>query len=304
MIASVVVAIVPIALLIAAGFGLRRAGFLAESFWPQAERLCYFVLLPSLFVHSLAMADLGSVPVARIAAVLVAATLVVAMLLVVLRPLIAVDDAAFTSVFQGGVRFNNYAGVTLAATLVGPSGLALAAVTSAILVPLVNVLSVLAFARYGAARPTVRGVARQVALNPLVVGCVVGGAFQLAAVRVPVGVDAALKALGQAALPLGLICVGAALQFGAVARGWQPIGLSSLAKFAAMPAATIAACAASGLDGPAAIVAIAFQTLPTASSSYILARQLGGDAPLMAAITAIQTILALAAIPLVLGAAV
>ena len=49
------------------------------------------------------------------------------------------------------------------------------------------------------------------------------------------------------------------------------------------------------------MTALVFQVLPTASSSYILARQLGGDAPLMAGITAVQTVLAVAAIPLVLA---
>jgi malonate transporter and related proteins len=70
MIASVLAALVPIALLIGLGHGLARTGALPAAFWPQAERLCYFVLLPSLFVHSLATADLAGVPVAGMVAVL------------------------------------------------------------------------------------------------------------------------------------------------------------------------------------------------------------------------------------------
>ena len=48
-----------------------------------------------------------------------------------------------------------------------------------------------------------------------------------------------------------------------------------------------------GLEGPALTTALLFQTLPTASSAYIMSRQLGGDAPLMAGITAAQSLLAL-----------
>jgi hypothetical protein len=109
--------------------------------------------------------------------------------------------------------------------------------------------------------------------------------------------------LGQASLPLGLLCVGAALDFRS-ARAWTgPIAVASLVKFGLMPGLTFAACRLMGLDGAAAAVALIFHTLPTASSSYILARQLGGDAPLMAGITAIQTVLAAAALPLALAAA-
>lgn len=67
-----------------------------------------------------------------------------------------------------------------------------------------------------------------------------------------------------------------------------------------MPAATVAAALLLGLKGPALTTALLFQALPTASSAYIMARQRGGDAPLMAVITAIQTALALAATSLVL----
>ena len=69
-----------------------------------------------------------------------------------------------------------------------------------------------------------------------------------------------------------------------------------------MPLAAALACTVLGLHGPAAVIALLFQALPTASSSYIMARQLGGDAPLMAAITAVQTIVAGITIPLAMAA--
>ena len=298
---ALLLALVPIALLIGLGVALRRAGFLAETFWPQAERLGYYVLLPSLFVHGLATAHLDGVPVLALAAVLVASTLTVALVLLALRPRLALDGAAFTSVFQGGIRFNNYVGVSAAVGLFGAQGVALAAVANAAIVPTVNVLCVLVFARFGSAgRLAPAAVVRQLALNPLVVASVVGIGFQATGLRLPLGVEPVLKALGQASLPLGLLCVGAALDFG-TARTWvRPLAVTSAVKFGLMPLATVLACLALGLRGPAAATALLFQALPTASSSYIMARQLGGDAPLMAGIIALQTVLAGAALPLVL----
>ena len=94
--------------------------------------------------------------------------------------------------------------------------------------------------------------------------------------------------------------MGAALDFSGARRWLHPLGLATLSKFALMPLATLLACHAFGLHGPAAVAALLFQTLPTASSSYIMARQLGGDAPLMAGIIATQTLLASIALPLTL----
>ena len=110
----------------------------------------------------------------------------------------------------------------------------------------------------------------------------------------------ALRSLGAASLPLGLLCVGAALEFAGARRWVRPVAIASVLKFGAMPLATMAVALLVGLSGEALVTALVFQVLPTASSSYILARQLGGDAPLMAGITAVQTVLAVAAIPLVL----
>jgi malonate transporter and related proteins len=298
---ALLLALLPIALLIGLGAALRRAGFLAESFWPQAERLGYYVLLPSLFVHGLGTAHLDGVPVLSLAVVLVVSTVVVALVLLALRPRLALDGAAFTSVFQGGIRFNNYVGVSAAVGLFGAQGLALAAVANAAIVPTVNILCVLVFARFGSAgRLAPMAVVRQLALNPLVVASLVGIGLQGLRVPLPPGIEPVLKALGQASLPLGLLCVGAALDFG-TARTWiRPLAVTSAVKFGLMPLATVLACLALGLRGPAAATALLFQALPTASSSYIMARQLGGDAPLMAGIIALQTVLAGAALPLVL----
>ncbi|MCM2462779.1 MULTISPECIES: AEC family transporter [Pseudomonas] len=297
---SLLIALLPIAILIVLGAWLKRRQFLADTFWAQAERLAYYVLLPSLFVHGLASAKLDGLPVQSMVSVLILSTVVVALMLLGARALITTDNAAFTSVFQGGIRFNNYVGVSAAAGLFGAQGIALAAVANAAIVPTVNILCVMVIAKYGSGgRMPFSKVLKQIALNPLLLACFAGGLIQASGRGLPVGIEAVLKALGQASLPLGLLCVGAALEFVSLRQWLRPVGYSSLVKFLIMPLATLCACHLFGLDGKAAIAALLFQALPTASSSYIMARQLGGDAPLMAGIIACQTLLAAIALPAV-----
>ncbi len=298
MIPALLLALAPIAVMIALGAWLRTSHFVAEAFWPQAERLAYYVLLPSLFLHGLATANLSGLPVWTMAATLVCSLTVVALILVAIKPRLALSDPAFTSVFQGGVRFNNYVGVSAVAGLFGAQGIALAAVANAAIVPTANVLCVLVFARYiHDGTVSFKTVARQLATNPLLVACVAGIALQVSGLGLPPIAEPVFKALGQASLPLGLLCVGAALEFSSARKWVYPIGISSAAKFVLMPLVTIGACSLFGLHGPAAMAVLVFQTLPTASSSYILARQLGGDAPMMAGIVAVQTVIAGLAMP-------
>lgn len=300
MIGSILLALGPVALLIALGHGMRRLSFLPDAFWPQAERLSYYVLLPALFVHALAMADLRGVPVLELAGTLIVSIMVVSAMLVAARPWLGVGPAAFTSVFQGGVRFNNYVGLSAAIGLFGASALPLAAVANAAIVPTVNVLCVLVFAFWGAARPSFLGVVRGIATNPLVLSCVIGIGLKASGLGLAPGIEGSVRALGQASLPIGLLCVGAALDWRALGSGLRPVLISSAVKFIVMPLVTYAVLKAVGLGGQAATLAIMFQALPTASSSYVMARQLGGDAPLMAGIVAFQTVLAGLAVPVAL----
>lgn len=303
MIGAILLALAPAVGLIGLGAWLRHVRFLPDAFWPGAERLAYFILLPALLVHSLATADLSGVPVARLTLVIVLSLTVVAALLIAARPWLGVDGPAFTSVFQGGIRFNNYVGLTVAAGLLGTPGVALAAVANAIIVPTVNVFAILVFARFAQGTASVGGIARSVVTNPLIAASVLGAGLQAAGLGMPAGLDPVLRTLGQASLPIGLLCVGAAFDLLALRQAAGAATISSAAKFIALPIVTFAACLTFGVTGATALVAMLFQSLPTATSAYILARQLGGDAPLMAGITAMQTILAAAAIPLALLAA-
>lgn len=297
---DVLLALAPVVILIALGLVLRRRQFLQETFWSQAERLGYFVLLPSLFFHGLATSRLDTLPVHELSLTLIISTLAIAALVVAIRPLLKVDGPAFTSIFQGSIRFNNYVGVTLAGGLFGSQGIALAAICNAAIVPTVNILCVFVFARHGSEKLTGYGVARQIAANPLVLASLGGILFQLFGLSLPGGIEPAIRVLGAASLPLGLLCVGAALEF-ATARRWiAPVASSSAIKFLAMPVMTVLVAQGIGLSGAALTTALLFQALPTASSAYLMAKQLGGDAPLMAGIMVSQTIMAVAAIPLVL----
>jgi malonate transporter and related proteins len=299
-IGPIVLALIPIVLLIGLGHAMKHRAFLADSFWLQAERLSYFVLLPALFVHGLATANLAGIPIWGLVAALIGSTVFAAAILLAFGRFITTDGPAFTSVFQGGVRFNNYVGITAAVGLIGAHAIPLAAVANAAVVPTVNVLCVIVFAHYGTAKPTLRGVLRGIALNPLVIGCVIGIVLQVTHIGLPPGLEGCVNALGQASLPLGLLCVGAALDWQALGRGLKPTIFASLAKFILMPLATALICFWLKLDREAIIVAVLFQALPTASSSYVMARQLGGDAELMAGIVAFQTVVAVVAVPAVL----
>jgi predicted permease len=293
------VALGPVIGLIALGYALRARSFLAPSFWPPAERLCYFVLLPALFISGTATADLAGLPIALMAPILAGPVVLTALGLVLAQRWLDLDGPAFTSVLQGSIRFNNYLGLSIALALFGPDGVALAAIANTVLVPLVNVLCTLAFARYGAERLTLAGTVRSIATNPLILGCVLGILLNVSGLGLPPGIAEFVRALGSASLPLGLLCVGAALDLRSIGRDPGAVVLATAVKFAVLPGLGIAGCLLLGLTGEPAATVILFLSLPTASSAYVMARALGGDARLMASTITLQTVAGVLYLPVV-----
>lgn len=302
--AAVIGALIPIFALIVLGKLFQRLNFPGAAFWPALERLTYFVLFPGLLFHSLAAADFTGAPVGRLVVVLGGMMLVMAAALAVARPLVASNGPAFTSVFQGAVRWNSFVALGAIASLQGPQGLSLVALAIAIMVPLANILSVTALLRWGGERETPAGarlILNQLIRNPLIMACAAGIAVQLLGLKLPAPLLSIADMLGEASLALGLFAVGASLDL-EVARGEaRAVAISTTLKLIAMPLMAAGLCAALGVTGDARAAALVCAAVPGAASAYILARQLGGDAPLMAGITTAQTLAAMLTMPLMLG---
>ena len=289
----------PIFALILLGLGLRRSGFPGDGFWPAAERFTYFLLFPALLVHRLALSRLGDYAVGPVAVVIVALLLGMTALVCVLRPWLKVDGPAFTSVYQGVIRFNTYVGLAVVLAVFHADGGTVAALVMAIMIPLINVLCVLVLTVHAGGSATMAGVARGLLTNPLILGCLTGIGLNLSGIGLPWGSAAVLEILARAALPLGLLAVGAGLRLEGLARPGLLAAASAL-KLVALPALAAGLCWVMQPGRLETAVLVTFAALPGAPTAYILARQMGGDVPLIAAIVTVETAAALVTLPAVL----
>ena len=294
-------ALLPVTVLIAFGLVFRRLpGFGSEEFWSGAERLAYYCLLPVLLFTSVAEVDVAHVPLARLAAALVIPTVIVSIGIAAARRVIARDLPGFTSVLQGGIRFNTYIALSLAASLFGSEGTAVAAIVAAILVPTVNIVSSLGFEFLRTGPNSLVALLRGIITNPLVLGCLAGAAANLTGVGLPTPAAAVLDPLAAASLPIGLLCVGAGLRPFSLGEQARAIIASTVIKLLVLPGLSLLSLLVFDVPAVPALVGMIFQSIATASSGYVMARQLGGDARLMAALIAGQTVVMLLTLPFVM----
>ncbi|NHU47215.1 AEC family transporter [Rhodococcus sp. ACPA1] len=301
---AVSTAIVPIVLLLVLGLALRRHVLTDAAFWRGLESLTYFVFTPALFVHSLADVDLSTVPVLPIAAAVIVPVTVMTGILIVCRRPLRLDGPALTSMIQGSTRLNTYIGLSLVFALHGQDGVATFALAAAVMVPTVNIVCVTALSVFGdqdrqASRvPLVRALCT----NPLVLGCLAGLLLNLLAMRLPGYAASTISTLAAPALACGTLVAGASVMAGLRRTDLPHVALASILKLGTLPLAAVGIAALLGVRGVALDSIIIICAVPTSPSAYILATRMGGNAQLMGSITAVQTILALATLPLMLTA--
>tara|TARA_R100000322_G_scaffold135285_3_gene91171 strand:+ start:12040 stop:12948 length:909 start_codon:yes stop_codon:yes gene_type:complete len=293
------VTIWPLFALICLGFALARAGFPSAEFWPAAERINYLVLFPALLVSNLVAAPLADPAIWRLGGAAAVTICGAAALLWLARRIRPHPAARFGPSLQGIVRFNTYLGLAVIASLGVSGGLERASVYLAVGVPLVNVLAIMGLSE-GSILRSPGLLLRTMGRNPLILACVVGIALALSGLGLPFGTDRLLSLLAQASLPLGLLCVGAALRPEALRRDVGALFWISGLRLLVMPVFAFGVAQLFGLTGPEAVVLVTFSAIPTAPSAYVLTRQLNGDASLMAGLVTAQTMAAVLTIPLIL----
>lgn len=293
-------------LVILVGFLTRIAGVLDRAAWDGFDRVTYYILFPALIGGTLAMTDLSGVSAIAVGATLSASVLTMAALLIALAPLLRrtlnVDGPAFCSVFQGATRWNSFVAIAMAASLYGKEGVALAAVAAVAMVPLLNICATLVHAYYASSKALgAQALLRSIVGNPFIWSPIAGVAWNLSGLSMPGPIASAIDIMGRAALAAGLLCVGAGLDLSRLHKPRPALQISLALKLFLMPLIAMAWAHWWALEGAARAIVILSASVPTATGSYVLARQLGGDAPLMAEIITVQTLVAILTMPLMMG---
>lgn len=293
-------ALAPILFLISIGTLLKRTNFFEPSLWPALEKLSYYVLMPILLIHVLSSKQIDNMPWREIALAVNIPVLSVAALFWLSKNFFPrLSGESFTSIFQGGVRFNTFVGLSLAQGLFGADGVVIGAVGSGFMIVVINLLCITTFSL---TLKTQGGVLKtlglQIIKNPLIMGCVIGLSLNMLQITVPTALATSFDVLSRASLPIALITVGAALQFSSLVKNRGVSTLVGIVQFGVKPLIAGLCCYAFGLNGVTAATLILFLATPTAPSSYILSRQLGGDHEMMATLITQQTLFAFLSIPL------
>ncbi|WP_417482037.1 AEC family transporter [Maricaulis sp.] len=294
----ILAALFPIFGVIAIGWLLRRSGLLPDNSWGPVSRLAYLGLSPALLFTAIARADLSSITLGPFLIASVLGFMAMAVIMLALKPALKIPDPTYTSVFQAVCRWNGMLILALGIALFGDQGEILVALVMVVSIPLVNIECVAALAVWGeGAAPNWRSILYRIVTNPLILGSVAGGVVNLAHIPVPAAVIDTLTLMGQAALPLILLSVGAGLNFTTLRARPRLLALSVFLKLMIGPLVFYGVGKAMGLEGIPLTILLLTGSSPGAGSAYVLAQQMGGDAPYSAGDITASTLFCFITIP-------
>jgi malonate transporter and related proteins len=288
--------LLPDFLLIVLGYALARWSALDRPLWDGAERLVYYLLFPCLLFVAIVRQPISLGTLASLGATGLALTLLGIALAYVLAKAPRVDAGAHAAGAQVAFRFNSYIALALSERLGGTAAVAAMAVLIAVVVPLCNVAAVWPLARAGG-----QHYGRELLRNPLILATVSGLVANLAGWVLPDVAATTLQRLGAAALPLGLMAVGAGLRIGAL-RDAPGLAAALLAiRHLMLPAAALLLVRLLPLTPLQQQIVVMFSALPTAASAYVLASRMGGRGESVAGLVTVSTLLGMVSVPIALA---
>lgn len=297
-------ALLPVILIILLGFMLKRTSVFTDEAWTGFENLSYFVLFPALLIKTLALADLGGIDLMRYSGSVLFAIFSMTGIMLILYPLLTrrfnVSKASYTSLVQGATRWHGFIALSISGVLFGEEGVVYIAIIMAVIIPPLNIINVALMARLTDAESNLGNVFYKILRNPFILSCIIGITLNLTGVGIPTRLQPVFNIMGGGALGLGILTVGASLHLGHVHEHRIMVGFGTALRLLGMPLLMFFGTWLFDIDGVARTVAVIAGGVPTAASGYVLARQMGGDATLMANLITVQVMVSAITLPLII----
>ena len=287
--------VAPVFLLVLVGIGLRYGGLIDETAVTRISSIVFTVAIPALTFTEISKTRFNEVFDGAIVLLSVGGTLLFYCLAWAASYAIVKDPRGRGPFIQGTMRGNNVIiSLAIILNLYGEAALSKGAVVMAFLMPLYNVLSVVALTlplhRRGSV--SIRVLLKKIVTNPIIISILLALPFSYFEIRMPKVVDRSLGYLSQMTLPLALLNVGASLKISSLWNSF-PAVVSSLTKVVVFPLSVTALAVALGIRGEPLGILFLIIAAPTAVASFVMARAMDNDSEMAAAIIAITTLLSI-----------
>lgn len=285
--------VAPIFFIVFLGVFLKRIRLIDSHFITAASKLVFTVTLPTLVFMSIARTDFQSVFNPQQLIYFVGGTLVTFMALWWLATRWIKDGRDLGAFIQGAFRGNyGIVGLAVSYNLFAEQGLAQGAILLAMVIPLYNVLSILALTlplqKDGGLSLT--KIFTEIARNPLIWGVVLALPFSIMHVELPELVKTTGQYFANMTLPLALLAIGGSLSLKSLRSSSAQAFWATASKLVLLPVILTTGAWLYGFKGQQLVMLFVLFGCPTAAASFVMAKSMGANAELSANIILTTTL--------------
>jgi len=287
---AVVETIVPIFLIIAFGYIIQGRGFLKELFIQEMNRFIFLFPLPVLIFMGIVKSNPGDVEFAHILSVLLP-TVVILCISLLTGLVIGLKQGRLGSFVQTTFHGNvSYIGLAVLFYMLGEEGLKRGSILIGFLILVNNILAIAVLSWTQHQHKNILKLFLPIIRTPVIIATFCGIAVLYLKISIPGVLLRSMGILANIALPMALIIIGASITIGTIRKSFALSGAISFLKLIVLPACSLLICKLFGIPLNEMLSGIILLATPTATTSYILAREIGGSADIASGAVTLSTL--------------
>ncbi|WP_195251246.1 AEC family transporter [Romboutsia sp. 1001713B170207_170306_H8] len=270
----------PLFLVMSLGYYLKHIKLLDLKTLNSMNTICFKVFLPLLLFYNVYKSDIKSSFNLNLILFSVISVIILFLFLLIVIPKIEKDNSKCGVMIQGIFRSNFVIfGMPVATELFGDEKIGITALLIAIVVPLFNLLSVIALELFRGEDKNIdyKKIIKGVITNPLIIASAIGLIFVLLGIKLPTFLEKSVNDISKIATPFSLILLGGYFSFGNVQSYFKKTIFIVSNKLIFVPLIFIPIAVAFGFREIELLSILLVFAAPTAVSSFQMAKQMGGD---------------------------
>lgn len=291
----------PIVIAVLAGTILRYFGILKQNMLSSLDSFVFNIGMPLLMFTNIASMDfysefnLGFILYCII--ISIASFGIVWILSLKLIPERSIAGAFAQASVRGSISLLV---VAITTHIYGSAGMASLTVASA--VPIYNIMSIVILSFCGSGRQSeklqIKQILKSIIRNPLLLGIAAGMPFTLLRIDLPDFILTPISNLANCSTPIGLMSMGASFSIADATARLKPALVASAVKLLVLPGIGVPIAVMLGFRGEMLTCIMLMLGSATTPASYIMAKQMGCDAPLSSNVVILTQIFFAITLPL------
>ena len=273
--------VLPLFITMSLGYFLKYLNMFDNNTLDTMNNITFKSFLPMLLFYNIYKTDLQGV--FNLKLMIFSATCVIALYLILylIVPLIEKDNKKRGALLQGLFRSNFVIfGIPITESLFGSEKVGVAALLIAVIVPLFNILSVIALETFRGSKPDFRKISIGIIKNPLIIASCLGILTLLLKIKIPTAIEKTISDVSKIATPLSLILLGASFKFDNIKKYLKQTTIAVVGKTILTPCIILPICIMFGYRGVELSTLMIIFAAPTAISSFTMAQQMDSDSDL------------------------